>query len=180
MTMPTVVPFALDVLVRVTLVLTVFGVAGYLMRGQAAALRHLVWSVAIAGCVALPLLSLVNPFTVAVLPPREAAPTPVHAPAPGPEAPRLDRFASAEHGVVEHAVAQTQLAGPSNFSLSASSEARIAWPSVLLVVWIAGTLLFVLRFMVGLGVVRRMVGRAVAAPDAWTEQASMLARRFGV
>src|SRR3954471_23849845 len=81
------VPFAADVLLRVTLVLGTFSGAGYLLRRREAALRHLVWSLAIAGSVAIPLLSLVNPFTVPVLPPRS-----VDVPASAPATPRREHL----------------------------------------------------------------------------------------
>jgi HEAT repeat protein/beta-lactamase regulating signal transducer with metallopeptidase domain len=117
-----------------------------------------------------------------VLPSREIGPTPVRAPSSAPEAPRLDRFASAEQASVpaQHTVAQAQLAGTPETSPSTPREARLAWTSILLFAWLVGTILFVLRFVIGLAVVRRMVGRASAAPAAWTEPVRAIAARFGV
>lgn len=61
----------LDLLIKATLLLAVAWLATTLLRFRSAALRHRVWSAALAGAMLLPLFSTVLPgWRVAVLPGR--------------------------------------------------------------------------------------------------------------
>jgi len=59
----------LDVTIKGTLVLLATGAAAFALRGASAATRHAVWTVGMAGALALPILSRLLPaWTVALLP----------------------------------------------------------------------------------------------------------------
>ncbi|HMC56063.1 MAG TPA: HEAT repeat domain-containing protein [Gemmatimonadaceae bacterium] len=170
MSIQSAVPFAADILLRVTLVLGVFGAAGYLLRGQSAAVRHLLWSLATAGCVVLPAISAVNPYTVAVLPAR-AAPA-------ATEQVRQDRFARLDDA--KPTVREATNPGATRPVDDAPAPTPINWIAVLLLVWLGGTLAYLLRFVTGIAVIRGFVARAVEASPEWTGQVRILAARFGV
>src|SRR5688500_14907486 len=57
-----------ETLIKATVLLAVVAVAAYLMRRSSAALRHLLWTLAIVGLVALPVLTAVVPFRLPILP----------------------------------------------------------------------------------------------------------------
>ena len=76
---------ALDALVKTTLLLGLAAGAAFLLRKRSAALRHLAWSTALAGALALPLAASLAPEWTAPLPLpllREATPAPAAAAAP--------------------------------------------------------------------------------------------------
>ena len=58
---PELVGFAVDVALKVTVVLTLASIADLALRRSSAALRHLVWAVAVAGVLAIPVASAVLP-----------------------------------------------------------------------------------------------------------------------
>src|SRR5262245_61462826 len=58
----------IDILVRATVLLVIVAVAALVLRRRSAALRHLLWSLAIAGLMVLPVLTSVVPFRLPVLP----------------------------------------------------------------------------------------------------------------
>ncbi|HJP58538.1 MAG TPA: M56 family metallopeptidase, partial [Gemmatimonadaceae bacterium] len=182
-TMTPLTPFATDVLLRVTLVLAVFGAAGYALRNQTAALRHLVWSLAIVGCVAVPIISAVNPFTLALLPVRSSSVSPT------PDVQRIDRFASEPAQTNARAEASAmnaradgarEVPAPLTTTAETTPSRNVPWTTLLLIAWLVGTLTFMLRYLAGLAAIRRVVAAAVPAPVPWATQAAAIAERFGV
>ena len=72
----------LDVTIKGTLVLLATGVAAFTLRGASAATRHVIWTVGMAGALALPLLSKLLPaWTVNLLPAQTIAGPAAAAPA---------------------------------------------------------------------------------------------------
>ena len=65
----------IDTLIKTTILLALVACAAHLLRRRSAALRHLLWALAIAGLVALPVFATVVPFRLAILPSRAAEST---------------------------------------------------------------------------------------------------------
>src|SRR5438093_10582881 len=91
--MDTLSAFAVDAVIKATVVLGAAAIATRLMHRASAALRHLVWTLAVVGAIALPVLAVALPFRLRVVPgvasSRAAAP---HTRAvPTPVAPEAER-----------------------------------------------------------------------------------------
>ncbi|HEX8320234.1 M56 family metallopeptidase [Longimicrobium sp.] len=141
-----------------------WGVTALLHR-RSAALRHLVWTVALGGALAVPLLQVALPaLEVAVLPsPPQAAASAV-APAPAEPAP----------------AAVSRPAVPSVSESPASPRRGLpAWPVLAAWAWGVGALALGLRLSVGVLRVWWLGRRASeVTDDAWTRLADSLARRL--
>src|ERR1043166_2276035 len=66
----------LEILIKSALLLALVAIADRLIRKQPASLRHVLWSFAIVGALAIPVLARVTPFHLALLPSRQQPPTP--------------------------------------------------------------------------------------------------------
>src|SRR5918994_6837685 len=128
-----------ETLIKATVLLAVVAVAAHLMRRSSAALRHLLWTLAIVGLVALPVLTAVVPFRLAVLPSANPAQgsQPImqqdltQAPATAEPARAENATRTSEHLVSESANTTAAHGQPARFS-----TARIlfgTWLAVLLV-----------------------------------------------
>ena len=168
--------WALGMLVKCTLLLLgLFLVVAALHRASAS-LRHLVWSAGIAAVVALPVVSLVMPWRLPVVrlpaPPSAAAPRVPAAPA----------GAALPAGAAGVAAPSPGAAGAS----PAPAAGRWSLPSFslgqwLVIVWLGGALVVLLRLGRGAWLVRRVVGRAsrLESPD-WTRPLVEAADRLGL
>ena len=150
--------FVVQLLMKATLLLAAAGAVSFLLRGASAASRHLVWTLAVAGLLALPVLSLALPaLPVAV----QAAPAPaalVNAEVPA-EAPELRSPAPPFTPSPVHPFTPVTLS-PAKAPLSPA-----AW---LTAAWAAGALLLLLRLAAGWWGVRRLSRRSVTVEDpAW-------------
>src|SRR5688572_224721 len=66
--MGTVLSLAAGALIKATVLLALVAIAAHLLRRRSAALRHLLWTFAIVGLVALPVVTPLVPFQWRVLP----------------------------------------------------------------------------------------------------------------
>ena len=152
--------FAVTTVIKASVLLAGAGALSFLLRRQAAALRHLVWSLAIAGVVVLPFAMATSPVTLHMLPPaptagpamseeQGAGPTgaPPHV---GPDEPsrsqRIETRSSATSTPVRPDAAAL---APQSFD-----------PSALFAVWLLGAVALLLRFAGGMVRLRRVVQRA--------------------
>ncbi|MEX2179541.1 MAG: HEAT repeat domain-containing protein [Gemmatimonadaceae bacterium] len=156
--------FALLVTAKAALLYAVAAGVTLLVRRRSAASRHLIWSLAIAGAVVLPIVAAVLPVTLHLRPARtlsvdehrlvDAAPASRGAAVGEPGTP-----GSAPHA--ESSVA----------SLSAETVGTVKpfdWALALLALWLAGALVLLARFIVGAVRVHALVRRAAPAADsAW-------------
>lgn len=156
-------------LAKVTLILLGAGLATIALRRGSAGVRHLVWSAAIAGSMALPVFGLLSPWRweIGVLSP---------APAPGSTVPAVSRQLdlSAANAVIRSDVGGTSALEP---AVSEPASAAKTWfrgvfgqwslEQKLLTLWLAGAGLIALRLMFGSFLVVRVVRRAVplTAPE---------------
>lgn len=164
--------FALHLLLKTTLLLALAGAVALLLRRASAAARHLVWTLAVAGLLALPLVSLLLPaWTVPVEAPLLGAVE--GAPAVAPAAlPAGTPAAAAQGEIPAQAFAP---AGPPPAGWTAEAPAAAApWTLLstgewLLAGWALGAALLLLRLAAGWWGVRRLARQAepVADPE-WT------------
>jgi HEAT repeat protein/beta-lactamase regulating signal transducer with metallopeptidase domain len=181
---------AIDTLIKVTMVLTIAGLATLALGRASAALRHLVWTLALTSALLLPVLSVALPrWQLPVI--KLASQAPVTAAATSnvnaamPEPPSLSSARHASPGTVRRdatapapAITAPSTAESSNTAASASP---IAWTSVLLTIWAIGAGLVLARLLVGLAAVRWMSGRTTWVIDApWLPLAVELASDLGI
>ncbi|HLL85471.1 MAG TPA: M56 family metallopeptidase, partial [Longimicrobium sp.] len=159
---PLAFPDILGLVIRTTAVLLVALCATTLLRRSSAATRHLVWTVALAGVLVLPLLERVVPAWRIVPIPAELAPAAaVAAPAP-----------------VEARVAQPQ-ATLAAAQESAPARKRIDWMLWALGIWAVGGILLFVRLLYGVLRIWWVERRSSELADArWTSLTDGLARRL--
>ncbi len=165
--------------------------AGLLATGAhraPAAMRHLIWAVALATSLALPAVSgrvpsitMVVPESLASLvarpasvidPPAAATSTP-RTPPPPPE--RTDGAATPREEPTGSPI------GSTTRSPARPAASPLDWPTALLLLWSAGALFVVLRFTVGLGTARWMSRAATTIDDpSWRHLAHDLSDRLGL
>jgi beta-lactamase regulating signal transducer with metallopeptidase domain len=141
-----------------------FGVTALLHR-RSAALRHLVWTVALGGALAVPLLQVVLPaLEVAVLPSPPRAAASAVSPAPAEPAP----------AAVSRPAVRSVDAAPAS-----PRRGLPAWPVLAAWGWGLGALALALRLSVGVLRVWWLGRRASeVTDDSWTRLADSLARRL--
>jgi HEAT repeat protein/beta-lactamase regulating signal transducer with metallopeptidase domain len=175
-----------DALIKATLVFSVAGLATLALGRASAALRHLIWALALASVLALPLLSIALPrwqlpvvrvaaqqaadITVAPLAPPSDAPAAI-----APPIVRRDRApeTSTVQAPVAPVAAQAEALTP--------PAAPISWSMMLLVIWAAGATLVLARLLAGLLAVQWMSRRTAQVIDApWLPLAVELASELGL
>jgi hypothetical protein len=134
-----------------TIVLGAAWLAAFLLRGQSAAARHLMWSASAAALLALPLMSVSLP----------SLPVP-GAKAVASRADILFRTASIAHRDTAAAqpTARVPISGPHSLPW------RSHWRLSVVALWAAGSLLAFLHLLISLGRMHRM--RRAAVRSAWS------------
>lgn len=155
--MDAVVPFVVGSIKALLLLVVASGAALALQR-RSARLRAVVWSIALAGCLAIPVIAPVLPTWSVPLPAALARLTASKVPAPKPLPANMS----------DH-VSQHQLT-PVNFSheettQSAVRDAHVPWQSLILAVWVLGAMALVARLGDGMWRVSVAVRRAHPVTD---------------
>jgi HEAT repeat protein/beta-lactamase regulating signal transducer with metallopeptidase domain len=141
-------------------------------RGSAS-LRHLAWAIALGGVIAVPLLSRVLPFRLAVLPQApimavrdEAPPAPVTTPTPD----------------IERKVGSESEPAPAAIDPSLSpAPGRISWASLLPVIWLVGAGALGLRLLAGFLTLAGLTRRARSLENTdWTDALDRTAAQMDV
>lgn len=179
----------IDILIRATVLLLLVALTSQLLRRHSAALRHLLWSLAIAGLIALPVLASFAPFRLPVLPATslwaggqrtrvsDSAISSTPSSSVSAVAGARDTAGSASASDVASSTAPL-LAGEAESDIG---EGRPNFTTILGGLWLAGLLALLARFVVGLVVVRRMARRARPITDErWHALADRAARALGV
>lgn len=157
--MDAVLAFAALAAAKVTLLVGLVAIAALALSRQSAALRHFLWSLALGGAVALPIVMAAMPLRLPLLP---APVLPAVADA-GSDA----RALAASNGTAPTPMELESVEGP-GASGSETGSAMPDWRALALVGWLAGVLLLLARFIRGLRMVRGIVARAVPVTDgAW-------------
>ena len=165
-----------DAFVKATVILLIAAGASLLLRRSAAALRHLVWALAFAGVLALPVAGAIMPewrlaawprldvplaFDISQIPTRPAEQTPAR--------------------VAAHAAATALPPAPATVEAPVRWRLRPDWTAFVIPVWLGGLVLVLSALALGLTRIA-WVGRT-AAPlldDGWVALAAALARELGV
>ena len=172
-----------DAVVKASLILGAAGLTSLVLRRASAALRHLVWTLALCSALLLPIVSL-------ALPKWQLSLITVASPAPRVES-HVDRTV-APHAA-EHVAPITATAPP--LGRAAHSDAETAavnvsraewlpsfsWQSALIGVWLLGAVAILGRIAVGLVAVRFLSRRTQLITDAgWLPMARDIAEEMGV
>lgn len=194
--------FAIDIVAKSSVLLILAAIACWLLRGRSAAVRHRVWTLALAGSVAVPVVSVVGPqFSV---------PLPVRQPGLQESGPSMSgRINNDERwrrdfsvsnlesdDSVSAAVAQGSAEGrPAANSVAAkigvdepirktaefATDIHRIWPEALLLIWVAGFSLRMMRLIAAVTVQRRRIDEMAEMEDAgWNSSVSFIARQLGV
>jgi beta-lactamase regulating signal transducer with metallopeptidase domain len=181
MTMASLTPtaaFALDAVVKATVLIAIVAVVARVLRKQPAALRHMVWSLGVVGLVTIPVLTGAMPFRIRMLPAASQLPSSAAPEQRSSAAAATDDAAAGSFSADQRAENKTGAA--STLAAPAENESISIW-SVLLWLWVGGTLALLLRFGSSLLVVNRITKRA---KDVTDEQllaaADRAARALGV
>ena len=171
----------LDAIGKATIILAVTALATFAMRRTSAALRHLVWTLALCSALALPVLSMALPkwqlplVTIAAGEPLVVESPAEDAPA---SAPVVSRRSGTSPAPPSAPPADVQSANDSPLVRMASS---ITWQQGLLAIWAVGVLAVLARLGVGILAVQWLSRRTQAITDAaWLPMADALAADLGV
>ncbi len=201
---------AADIVVKATLMFAAAGAAAFGLRRGSAAARHLIWTLALAGVLLLPILSIALPrWSMPLLTIEGAASaSSFQLPASSSHVPVASfhlRVSSSEPAVAHEACdgcpAEAAPAakadriapgsrpreGANREPSTARRESRGAnrqsasWPAILLTLWIAGALLILARLVAGVVAVWWMSRRTERVTDAaWLGEARSLAAALGI
>jgi beta-lactamase regulating signal transducer with metallopeptidase domain len=169
----------IDTLIKATILLTVVALAAHLLRRRSAALRHLLWTLAIVGLVALPVLTAIVPFRLPILPARSAPAVSERTRAPDPSPPTRVAEAPRREATPSTSAPMTRTA--ENASTTAPARSPIDLPRVLFFAWLAVALVMLARIAIGWVIVSGISRRAVPiTDDDWWAQADRAARALNV
>ena len=175
-----------DAVVKASLILGAAGLTSLILRRASAALRHLVWTLALCSALLLPIVSLALPkwqlplITFASPAPRvesrventlesTVAPHAAESLAPTATAPPLGRAGHADAHTASTNVSRAQWL-PS-----------LSWQSALIAIWLLGAVAILGRIAVGLVAVRFLSRRTQLITDAeWLPMAMDIAEEMGV
>lgn len=189
---------ALDTLAKATLLFSIAGLATFALGRASAAIRHLIWALALAGALLLPVLSIALPRwqvpvvrvaapqapTSAVTPPVTTSATASDVAAAPPTIARRDRTPQATNSqtvVTTLATAAPAAAVQAEAPVASSTASPISWSMVLFAIWITGATLVIARLIAGLIAVQWMSRRTTQVIDApWLPLAVELASELGL
>lgn len=186
--------FALDLVLKATLLLALTGLAAAALTRSSAAFRHLVLTLGLAGTLALPVLSLVLPRWDVPLLPRRGTPVPA-SPASAPDRTMAVLRVVPEHGATAAPLPSKEKSGSAPAGEPAarlghigvdvpaemtSTPSRLlsllpSWPVLLGALWAAGSSAAVLRLLTGLVRVRRLARAGQPPGQEWLSLVSRLA-----
>jgi HEAT repeat protein/beta-lactamase regulating signal transducer with metallopeptidase domain len=178
-------PLAVDVLIKATILLALVAGAARLFRRGSAAQRYLLWTLAIVGIVAMPVLIALVPFEVPVLPAATSSASGntnngtirarnTNSPTPSPsdeQSPAADAASDPEAFATDHGSA----------AASASPRGTLDVSTLIVTIWLVGALAMLARFVLGFVIVRGIARRATPTTDTgWQSLADRCARSLGV
>jgi HEAT repeat protein/beta-lactamase regulating signal transducer with metallopeptidase domain len=178
-----------DAVAKATVVLAMAAVASFVFRRGSAALRHLIWTLALCSALLMPVLSVALPKWQVPLIDLAPGAAPVAMQVEAEPLPTRPAPAVASTKAIEAAVATEPPAQRSSTTTlpiadrSAFREwvAAITWPQALLALWMAGAVLVFSRIAVGLVAVQWLARRTERVDDApWLTLAHDLAEEIGI
>ena len=191
-----------DVVAKTTVILLAAAVASIVLRRASAALRHLVWTLALSSALVLPIASFALPKwqlpLVTITASSQTSSAPVSIPDDNVNstlvAPPLGGDSNAARSLPAKAGSHTNSGSHTNaggvasaFRRKAAAEAeshtinRLSWQQMIGAIWLLGASLILARILVGLIAVRWLSTRTQEITDAaWLPMAREMARDMGV
>ena len=182
-----------DIVVKATLMFAAAGAAAFVLRRGSAAVRHMIWTLALAGVLLLPVLSITLPRWQMPLLTIEAASSALISQLPASSFPlraQSDqvpaaalRDPGADRQQLEVGTLGSRIPDPGSRLRphSPASRGSASSSTILLTVWLAGALLILARLAAGIIAVRWMSRRTERVTDApWLQQARSLAASLGI
>jgi beta-lactamase regulating signal transducer with metallopeptidase domain len=169
-----------DAVAKATVILLAAALTSVILRKASAALRHLVWTLALFGALVLPVVSLALPKWQLPLLTITSAPSDstVTADAAQSSAPRSTHHAPG----LGHTGLETAAATSSSVTVSGGAWLpAMSWQTALFAIWLAGALAIFARIVVGLLAVRLVSRRTAQITDAaWLPMARDMAEEMGI
>jgi len=184
----------LSVAIKAIFVLIIAAALSSMLKQASAAARHFVWVLAIAGVLALPLLTMGLPvWKIAILPSVSAAPSVAaaqakqHAPSTAQIEPKVARtvFDHKNGGTVESDTATESPFATSSVEgsveTSKTTQAGVQWPQLVPGIWLAVTFLIIVRLLVGTTSIWWIARRAERINDThWLNTVNDIAWQIGL
>ena len=181
---------AVDALIKVTLVLGLAGIATVVLGRSSAAVRHLVWTLALSSALMLPVLSIALPRWQLPIVTLQSSVSLTQAPPallpPSPKATAMQAAPGALRVHAPEAQAESHALPSTAPTAEIAATPRVSFSTfsltmALVVIWMAGVLAVVGRLVVGLVAVAWMSRRTVRVVDApWLPLAVDLASELGI
>lgn len=190
-------PVLIDAALKGALLVLFAAIAAYLLRNRSAASRHAVWTAAVVGHLAIPVLAFTLPaWRIPILPaaawmadaPSATTPSPIAAPTPSgaDRTTALNAVAADPAGTAGGPSRTANATGESVGSVAqgqaSGASTGITSPlSILAAIWLAGVVLVLLRLAVGTWRVGQLAREGARVEDGmWLSLAQQLATRLGV
>lgn len=155
----------IDAMIKSAILFAVVAIVTRLLKRRSpASLRHLLWSFAIVGALAIPLLSRVTPFKLGVLPSTAAPSSEVGQVKPRDAAVAPTPASPSAADAVDDAVVDEETSRPA-VRKAGGFAADFSWTRVFATVWGLGVIILLGRLLIGLAVVRRIARRGVEITD---------------
>src|SRR5688572_847962 len=166
----------IDILLKATILLALVSMAAWLLRRRSAELRHLLWTLAITGLVALPLLTTVVPFSLPVLPaPRALSPAVDERDFSSPPPPAQPQRADAASPAPVLLASET-----ASESAAATPRASFDLGRALIAAWLLGVVALLARFVVGILIVHGIARRAAPVTDDSARSMTSALKQLGI
>lgn len=154
-----------DAALRGTLLLAAAFAVARLLRSQPASMRHVLWAGALAGVLAMPLLSTIAPLTIALPLPSSVSAVPpadVEPPAPWRATTPPPNATDVAPAPRDEPVAMVPVASGDEARRATLSSLALSWiagltpAGIAIALWVTGAALLALRLLVGFLAVRRL------------------------
>lgn len=179
--------FLVDALAKTTLLLGVVAIATVILRRQSAALRHLLWTFAIAGLVLVPAFLALSDVRLRIMPARTAPPVEIRDRAPASNTPPASNIPPAESRPrISFASASDSSGGEAAASITRAAPRTFQPGPMFFVIWLVGAAALLARFTGGFVLVSGIKRRARHLEDvqeldetAWRAVAERARRALG-
>ena len=174
-----------DTALKGLVLIAIAAIASYFLRKRSAASRHAVWTAAVIGHLALPVFGAVVPdWRIPLVATPKWAEAPVATPTPDADPVQSEAVAAStanDQGELERASNDGQLAAAPVESSEPAGESRWPLTVILGIMWLAGTVLVLLRLAVGTWKVGRLAKTGDRVDDGeWLSLTQRIANRLGI
>ena len=170
-----------DVVAKTTVILLAAAVASIVLRRASAALRHLVWTLALSSALVLPIASFALPKWQLPLVTITASSQTSSAPVSIPDDNVNSTLVAPPLGGDSSAARSLPAKAGSHTNSGSHTINRLSWQQMIGAIWLLGASLILARILVGLIAVRWLSTRTQEITDAaWLPMAREMARDMGV